>query len=44
MEVPEIYDNIIEIKAIAREPGSKAKVAVFAADEKLRSWSRVFSD
>jgi len=32
MEVPEIYDNIIEIRAIAREPGSKAKVAVWAAD------------
>lgn len=32
MEVPEIYDNIIEIKAIAREPGSKAKVAVIATD------------
>ena len=32
MEVPEIYDNIIEIKAIAREPGSKAKIAVVAAD------------
>jgi len=32
MEVPEVYDNIIEIKSIAREPGSKAKVAVFATD------------
>ena len=32
MEVPEIYDHIIEIKAIAREPGSKAKVAVYASD------------
>ena len=32
MEVPEIYDHIIEIKAIARDPGSKAKIAVFAAD------------
>jgi N utilization substance protein A len=32
MEVPEIYDNIIEIKSIAREPGSKAKIAVFATD------------
>ena len=32
MEVPEIYDHIIEIKAIAREPGSKAKVAVYAPD------------
>lgn len=32
MEVPEIYDNIIEIRSIAREPGSKAKVAVYASD------------
>merc|ERR1712110_543093 len=32
MEVPEIYNNIIEIRGIAREPGSKAKVAVFATD------------
>lgn len=32
LEVPEIYDNVIEIKAIARDPGSKAKVAVFASD------------
>jgi len=32
MEVPEIYDGIIEIRAVSREPGSKAKVAVFAAD------------
>jgi N utilization substance protein A len=32
MEVPEIYDHIIEIKSIAREPGSKAKVAVYASD------------
>ena len=32
MEVPEVYDNIIEIKSIAREPGSKAKIAVFATD------------
>ena len=32
MEVPEVYENIIEIKSIAREPGSKAKVVVFAPD------------
>ncbi|WP_253307499.1 MULTISPECIES: transcription termination factor NusA [unclassified Rickettsia] len=32
LEVPEIYDNIIEIKAVARDPGSKAKIAVFASD------------
>lgn len=35
LEVPEIYDNIIEIRAIARDPGSKAKVAVFAADSSI---------
>jgi N utilization substance protein A len=32
MEVPEIYDHIIEIKGVAREPGSKAKIAVTASD------------
>ena len=35
LEVPEIYDGIIEIKAVAREPGSKAKIAVFAADSSI---------
>ncbi len=34
-EVPEIYDNIIEIKAIARDPGSRAKMAVYTADPNL---------
>jgi N utilization substance protein A len=32
-EVPEIYDGVIEIKAIARDPGSRAKVAVFSREE-----------
>jgi N utilization substance protein A len=32
IEVPEIYDKIITIKSVAREPGSKAKVAVFTSD------------
>jgi N utilization substance protein A len=32
MEVPEIYDGLIEIKAVARDPGSKSKIAVFAID------------
>lgn len=32
MEVPEIYDGTIEIKAIAREPGSRTKVAVLSND------------
>ena len=31
-EVPEIYDGIIEIKAVARDPGSRAKIAVLSHD------------
>ena len=33
IEVPEIYNGIVEIKAIAREPGSRSKVAVFARQQ-----------
>ena len=32
MEVPEIYDGIIEIKSVARDPGSRAKIAVISRD------------
>lgn len=32
LEVPEIYDGTIEIKAIAREPGNRTKVAVLSKD------------
>ena len=32
MEVPEIYDGVIEIKAVARDPGSRAKIAVTSYD------------
>ncbi len=32
MEVPEIYDGIIQIKAVARDPGSRAKIAVISND------------
>lgn len=35
MEIPEIYDGVVEIKAIAREPGERAKVAVISNDEEL---------
>lgn len=35
IEVPEIYDGIIEIKAIAREPGERAKVAVESRDARI---------
>ncbi len=31
-EVPEIYDGVIEIKAVARDPGSRAKIAVMSND------------
>jgi N utilization substance protein A len=34
-EVPEIYDGIIEIKSVARDPGSRAKVAVYTADPSI---------
>ena len=32
MEVPEIYDGIVEIKSCARDPGSRAKIAVSSKD------------
>ncbi len=35
MEVPEIYDGIIEIKAVARDPGSRAKIAVVSYDSSI---------
>ncbi|MCK4967012.1 transcription termination factor NusA [bacterium] len=35
IEVPEIYDNIIEIKGIAREAGDRAKVAVISNDKRI---------
>ncbi len=34
-EVPEIYDNIIEIKAAARDPGSRAKIGVISRDSSI---------
>ncbi len=34
-EVPEIYDNIIEIRAAARDPGSRAKIAVLSNDSSI---------
>ena len=35
LEVPEIFERIIEIKTVAREPGERAKVAVVSADERI---------
>ena len=34
-EVPEIYDGIIEIKSVARDPGSRAKIAVISHDNSI---------
>ena len=34
-EVPEIYDGIVEIKAVARDPGSRAKIAVLSRDSSI---------
>jgi N utilization substance protein A len=35
MEVPEIYDGVIEIKAVARDPGSRAKIGVISYDNSI---------
>ena len=35
LEVPEIFDNIIEIKTIAREPGDRTKIAVVSNDKRI---------
>jgi len=35
MEVPEIYDGIIEVKTVARDPGSRAKIGVISYDNSI---------
>jgi len=35
LEVPEIYDGIVEIKAVARDPGLRSKIAVISRDERV---------
>ncbi len=35
LEVPEIYDGIIEIKAVARQPGERSKIAVTSSDKRI---------
>lgn len=35
LEVPEVYDGVVEIKAIAREAGARSKVAVWSYDENV---------
>jgi len=35
LEVPEIFERVIEIRSIAREPGERTKLAVYSADERI---------
>jgi transcription termination/antitermination protein NusA len=35
LEVPEIYDGVVEVKSISREPGSRTKIAVYSKDENV---------
>jgi len=35
LEVPEVYDGIVEIRSIAREPGVRSKIAVSSSDDRL---------
>jgi N utilization substance protein A len=35
LEVPEIFERVIELRAIAREPGERSKIAVYSADERI---------
>ncbi len=37
LEVPEIYEGIVEIKSIARQPGERTKIAVWSKNEKVDS-------
>ncbi|MEG1996676.1 MAG: transcription termination/antitermination protein NusA, partial [Oscillospiraceae bacterium] len=34
-EVPEIFEGIVEIKAVSREAGSRSKIAVFSNDKNI---------
>ena len=34
-EVPEIYENVIEVKSVARDPGSRAKISVYTQDSTI---------
>ncbi len=35
LEVPEIFEKVIEIRAIAREPGERSKIAVYSSDDRI---------
>ena len=35
LEVPEIYEGVVELKSVAREPGMRSKIAVYSRDENV---------
>ena len=35
LEVPEIYEGVVELKSVAREPGMRSKIAVYSRDESI---------
>jgi len=35
LEIPEVYNGVVEIKSVARDPGNRAKIAVYAQDTKI---------
>ena len=35
LEVPEIYEKVVEVKSVSREAGERTKIAVFSSDEKV---------
>lgn len=37
LEVPEIYEGVVELKSVAREPGRRSKIAVYSRDENVDS-------
>ena len=46
LEVPEIHDGTVEIKSIAREPGSRTKIAVYSKDpnvDPVGAWRRTWT-
>ena len=35
LEVPEIFEGVVELKSVAREPGMRSKIAVYSRDENV---------
>ena len=35
LEVPEIFEGVVELKSVAREPGMRSKIAVYSRDENI---------